>query len=169
MKKLIVSLAVIAMTAGICQADSGYEACLNSEKALKAEEKSDCSGMKYLLNPSGCFATRKKVKEQRIKCAELAVTQPARQTAAEPKPPVVTPPSPLQDPVPVKPTTAPTIRNDVQPSPPATVPSKPAPRPSSTRAESQPALSCDQLKEENARLKIENERLKAEVEQLKNR
>ncbi len=132
-------------------AGSGYDRCIKEQKALKTEENSACSGMRYLFNPSACFATQKALREYTTtgKCKKIGLAEnvdfavPAA-TAVPPVPAV--PPAPA----------AKTAENV---SPVAAIkPATEAPQPENT---------CEQLKGDNERLKAEISRLTAENEQFR--
>jgi hypothetical protein len=72
-------------------AASDYDACLMQENLLRAKEATQCSGLQYLLNPSGCYATRKSLKVfDEGKCARISRTEITLQ--AQPAGNVVTTP-----------------------------------------------------------------------------
>ena len=158
---LIVSGMVFAL-AGTALAGSGYDRCLKEEKALKAKVASDCSGLRYLLDPNSCFRTRKNLQEYTDgKCAAIGA---AEQVDLTPPPAVPeqrgsTVSAPQKAAPPAPPVAVPVI------SPPAVVTAAP-PDPAATAAPL-PGVTLGQLQEENARLKAENQRLKSEIEQLR--
>jgi hypothetical protein len=123
-------------------AASGYDTCVQEEQTLRAQEKDRCSGLSYILNPSGCFAAQKALKAHREgKCRDIVR---AGETKA-PVPPAAPPPVP-----------APAL---TAPAPPRTAGAAKEP---GTGTEQE----CDRLKAENARLRAEIERLRAEIDQL---
>ncbi|MBL0226051.1 MAG: hypothetical protein IPQ16_10915 [Geobacteraceae bacterium] len=142
MKTLLIVPALLLIT-GTALAGGGYDACVKEERTLKTQEAAECSGLRYILNPSACFATRKKVKEFAAgMCGEIIRTGKVK-AAAEPA------------------VTAASVekRSIVPPAPAA----KTAPI-----SQSAP-LTMEQLNEENSRLKTEIGRLNKENEQLRNR
>ncbi|HEY6871647.1 MAG TPA: hypothetical protein VI298_02850 [Geobacteraceae bacterium] len=124
-------------------AASGYDTCVQEEQTLRAQEKDRCSGLRYILNPSGCFAAQKALKAHREgKCRDIIR---AGETKAAPIPPAAPPP--------------------------VSAPARPAPAsPRTTDAAKEQGTGaeqeCDRLKAENARLRAEIERLRAEIDQL---
>jgi hypothetical protein len=162
MKNGLIVSCLFLLIAGDALAGSGYERCLKEEKALKAKEASDCSGLRYLLDPSSCFRTRKDLKEYTDgKCAAIGAAEQVDFSASPAVPekkasPVSAPPKPFE------------------PLPASAVPAnKPAVAVTATPlnpVESNapvPVTTISQLQEENARLKSENLRLKNEIEQLR--
>jgi hypothetical protein len=138
MKKILTVSALILLISGNALAGSEYDRCIKKEKALKAQEASECSGLRYLLNPSACFATRKVLKEYTSgKCKKIGSDENADFSvqAVIPEKKVISDVSTRQK----------EIETDV-------------PQQESTN---------EQLKEENSRLKAEISRLKAENEQLR--
>src|SRR5512133_1189926 len=76
MKNLLFAAALLLCISGTALAGLEYDKCIKEEKALKAQEAGDCSGLKYLLNPSGCFATRKLLKEEGSgKCRKIGIAE----------------------------------------------------------------------------------------------
>jgi hypothetical protein len=149
MKIMIIAITLLSLVPGVVQAGSAYDSCVKEEKGLKARETDDCNGLKYLLNPSGCFATRKKVKEFAAgQCAEIIRAGKPETVAAPAAAPVLAP----------APKTV---------EPPARTVSQPVAKTES--ATPQTTATVEQLKEENARLKAEIGRLKKENEQLRSR
>lgn len=63
MKNRLIVSTLLLLLSGNALAGVEYDNCLKKEKALKVQEASECSGLRYMLNPSGCFATRKALKE----------------------------------------------------------------------------------------------------------
>lgn len=118
---------------------SEYDKCIKEENALKAQEANDCSGLSYLFNPSGCFATQKLLKKYTAteKCKKIGVAENVDFNT-----PAVIPVKKVNDVNPVA------VKKSVH---------------ESTHNE----IGCEQLKDENLRLKEENNRLKAENEQLR--
>ena len=144
MRILTVSTLLLLISGNVL-AGSEYDRCVKEEKALKAREASDCSGLSYLVNPSGCFATQKALKEYTStgKCRKIGIAEHVDLSA----PPVT----------PAKKTGS--VGNVGTASPVA-----------AKKAElevPQQESSYEQLKDENARLKAEINRLKAEIERLR--
>ena len=158
MKNMLIAVILLSFAPGTAKAATTYETCVKEEKILKARETDDCSGLKYLLNPSGCFATRKKVREfasgtcgEIIRAGKLEMpTAPAAPAVPEKK--IIVPPA-----------TVPAAKPVIEPERPVAAATKAAPAPQI----SPPTL--EQLKEENASLKAEIRRLKLENEKLRNR
>jgi hypothetical protein len=148
-KLIVPSLLLIA---GNALAGTGYDTCIKEEKALKEQEAGKCSGLSKLLNPSGCFAAQRVLKEQAAKCAEIARIDKPEAPAA----PVVVPA------IPGKMGIAAPVPKAIEE--PARTVSKPLSKaePSVPQAPVDPEL----YKEENARLKAEIERLKSENQRL---
>jgi hypothetical protein len=63
MKNMLTVLALLLLISGTALAGSEYNRCIKEENALKAQKAVQCSGFRYLLNPSACFATQKALKE----------------------------------------------------------------------------------------------------------
>lgn len=63
MKNILTVSALLLLISGNALAGVEYDKCMSEEKGLKAEETDNCKGLRYLLNPSGCFATRKALQE----------------------------------------------------------------------------------------------------------
>ena len=63
MKTILTMSALLLLISAPAMAGSGYDGCIKEEKALKAREAGDCHGLKYLLNPSACYATQKALRE----------------------------------------------------------------------------------------------------------
>ena len=139
MKKFITIAAMVLLPSGSALAGDGYDRCVREEKALRAEVVDSCSGLRYLFNPSGCFAARKAVKGyDSDRCKKIGEAEK------------VALPSPLAA-VPEKKAGA--------------GPAQPESKPAVPRQES----DVEQLKAENDQLKVEITRLKAEIAQLRNR
>ncbi len=144
MRTILILSALLLSMAGNLMAGSGYDRCVKEEAALKAKEKDACSGLSYVLNPSGCFATRKALKEYASgKCRKIGVSEKVDLNA-----PAV---------VPAKNNTpAPTVERAGQ-----AAPVKPAPElPPKEIARERPEDEISRLKEEIGRLTAENERLR---------
>lgn len=120
-------------------AGSEYDRCIREQNTLKTEENSACNGMRYLFNPSACFATQKALREYTStgKCKKIGLAENVDFAV-----PVVIPAR--------KPDSVRQVA-EIKPEP----------------AAAQPENACEQLKDENARLKAEISRLTAENEQLK--
>ena len=117
-------------------AATGYDTCVQEEKTLQAQEKERCSGLSYIFNPSGCFATRKALKaQQEGKCRDIV-----KAAEIKPSPPIVPAPAPA-------------------------TPALPRTMNAAEKPGSGIEQECDRLKAENARLRAEIERLRAEIEQ----
>jgi hypothetical protein len=72
MKNIRIVTALLLLITGNALAGSEYDRCIKEEKELKAKEPGACGGLQYLLNPSGCFATRKALKEYAAgKCRQI--------------------------------------------------------------------------------------------------
>ena len=128
-------------------AGSEYDRCIKEEKILKDREAGDCSGLSYLFNPSGCFATRKALREYTPgKCrdigkaehVEFSIQAPVSEKKRGATSRVITAATPVND-------TADRVETEMVPQ----------------------LISLEQLQDENARLKSEVKRLKSENEQLK--
>jgi hypothetical protein len=162
MKNLLTVSALLLSVSGTALAGSEYDRCIKAEKALKAQEVGECSGLRYLLNPSACFATQKALKEYKAgKCRQIGTAENVdfNAQAVTPEKKSGSPGSPgstsktgsagrvitTDSAGNVGIVTVKKVETDV-------------PRQEST---------LEQLKEENARLKAEISRLKAENEQLR--
>ncbi len=77
MRMILALTTLILLMAGNLLAGSGYDRCIKEELALKTKEKDACSGLSYILNPSGCFATQKALKEYTSsgKCRKIGVAE----------------------------------------------------------------------------------------------
>ena len=76
MKNILTVFVLLLLISGNALAGSEYDRCIKEEKALKTKEISDCNGLKYLLNPSACFATQKVLKEYGAeKCKKIGITE----------------------------------------------------------------------------------------------
>lgn len=132
-------------------AGSGYDRCIREQNALKTEENSACNGMRYLFNPSACFATQRALREYTStgKCKKIGRAENV--DFGVPAAPAV-PQVPAATPVPAAKTAASV---------------NPAAAIQSSSETPQPETTCEQLKDENARLKAEVSRLTAENEQFR--
>ncbi|MBC8018946.1 MAG: hypothetical protein H7X83_10570 [Verrucomicrobia bacterium] len=138
MKNILIAAALLLLIAGTALAGTGYDECIKEEKALKAQEAGKCSGLKYLLNPSGCFATRKVLKGYATgKCREIGMSENVDFSV----PKVI----PEKKSINVGTSNQQKVESGA----------------------AQQESTMEQLKEENARLKAEIIRLKAENEQLR--
>lgn len=139
MKKVPAMVAMVLLSSGSVLAGDGYDRCVKEEKALRAEVVDSCSGMRYLFNPSGCFAAQKAVKDyDNDRCRKIGEAE----SVAAPSPPAAVP------------------EKDIGAG---AVPAQPESTPAVPRQES----DVERLKSENALLKAEIARLKAEIAQLK--
>jgi hypothetical protein len=145
MRIILTVSALLLLISGNVLAGSEYDRCIKEEKSLKAREASACSGFSYLVNPSGCFATQKALKEYTStgKCKEIGNAEGVDFSS----PPVI----------PTKKAGSTGTAGTVSP----------AAVKKSEREVPQPESSCEQLKDENARLRAEVSRLKAENERLR--
>lgn len=138
MKILLAASVLLILMAGNARSGSEYDRCIKEEKVLKTEEASQCSGLRYLFNPSACFATQKSLKEYAAgKCRNIGMAEKVDFSvqAVIPEKKDISAASPGQK----KAETDVPLQQD----------------------------TIEQLKEENARLKAEINRLKAENEQLR--
>jgi len=159
MRMILTASALLLLILGNAWAGSGYDSCIKEEQALKAQEASECHGFRYLLNPSACFGTQKKLKEYTStdKCRKISLAEKVDFSA----PPVIP-----EKKVTAITTTGTTTGSAVSPdgvgktgavSPLAVI--------NAETAVPQQESTCEQLKEENARLKAEVSRLTTELEQ----
>jgi hypothetical protein len=145
-------------------AGSGYDVCVTEEKALKAREASECSGFRYIFNPSACFATQKTLKEYKAgKCRQIGLGENVDFYAQ----PVV--PEKKKNSAGTTAATVTTVNVGNAASagavPSAVVIDTAAVKKATPEvAKQEPTL--EQLKEENGRLKAEVSRLTAELEQF---
>jgi len=150
MKNIVISAALLLLITGNALAGVEYDRCIKEEKALKAKEAGDCSGLKHLLNPSACYATKKVLKEYKGgKCRQIGLAEnvdfSAPRVIPEQKNP---PPVKAVSTVPVNSNASESVKKAEREAP-------------------QQAYTIEQLKEENARFKAEIDRLKTENEQLR--
>lgn len=77
MRTFVTVSALLLLLSGNALAGSEYDKCIKEEKALKIQEARDCSGLSYLLNPSGCFATQKALRNSVStgKCKNISVAE----------------------------------------------------------------------------------------------
>jgi hypothetical protein len=138
MKNMLTVSALLLLMSGNALAGSEYDRCIKEEKELKAQKASQCSGLRYILNPSACFATQKALKEYASgKCNKTGIAENVDFNAQ----PVIPEKKVISD--------ANTKQKKVETEVP------------------QQGNTIEQLKEENTRLKAEVSRLKAENEQLR--
>lgn len=145
MRIILTVSALLLLISGNVLAGSEYDNCMKEERSLKAREVGACSGFSYLVNPSGCFATQKALKEYTStgKCKKIGIAE-----GVDFSPP------------PVIPTKTAGSTGTVSGVSPAAVKQSELELP-------QQENSYEQLKDENARLKVEINRLKAENERLR--
>lgn len=150
MKNILIATALLLPIPGTALAGNSYDDCIKEERALKAKEADDCSGLKYMFNPSGCFATRKVITERTAgKCKKIGMEENVDFSA--------------QKALPAKKgsttsTGSGSAVNNVE---------NRTEKKGEREAVTQQEYTIEQLKEENARLKAENSRLRTENEQLK--
>jgi len=150
MKNVCITAALLLLITGNALAGVEYDRCIKEEKALKTKEAGDCSGLKHLLNPSACYATKRALKEYRGgKCRQIGLTENVDFSAPKVVPEQKSPP-------PV---------NAVSTVPVNSIASESVQK--AEREAPQQEYTIEQLKEENARLRAENDRLKTENEQLR--
>jgi len=138
MKNILAVTVLLLLSAVNALAGSEYDKCIKEEKALKADEASQCSGLRYLLNPSACFSTQKALKEFTSgKCKKIGISENVEFNVQ----------SVIQEKKVID--SANTRQQKVDTGLP------------------QQESTFEQLKEENARLKTEISHLKAEIEQLR--
>jgi hypothetical protein len=159
MKNILTVSALLLLISGNALAGSEYDRCIKEEKYLKAQKTSQCSGFRYILNPSACFATRKALKEYKAgKCRQIGIAENVNFST-----PTTIPEKKRIIPASVSKTESNGNTGNVT---------------SVNRVESviekktetevqQHESTIEQLKEENARLKSEISRLKSENEQLR--
>lgn len=77
MKVILTMSALLLLVSGNVWAGVEFDKCIKEEKNLKRQEAGDCSGLAYLLNPSACFATQKKLREYLStgKCKNIGITE----------------------------------------------------------------------------------------------
>lgn len=64
MRRRVTVLFVILATLGNAAtvfAGAGFDACSAEEQRLRALERANCSGLRYVFDPNSCFATRKQL------------------------------------------------------------------------------------------------------------
>jgi len=150
MRNLLTVSALLLLLPGTALAGSELDSCIKEEKALKAQEASECSGLRYLLNPSACFATQKALKEYRAgKCRQIGTAGHVDFNAQA-----------------VTPGKNSSSAGSVIPADSAGNAGIVAVKKVETDVLQQ-ETTLEQLKEENGRLKAEISRLKAENEQLR--
>jgi hypothetical protein len=147
MKNILIVTALLLLITGNALAGSEYDRCIKEEKELKAKESGACGGLQYLLNPSGCFATRKALKEYAAgKCRQIGTEENV----------VLSVPKVITEKKGSNAGSTGTV-SDIESC---------AVKKSGPEAAKQ-EYTIEQLKEENARLKGENSRLETENEQLR--
>jgi hypothetical protein len=138
MKNLLPVFALLLLISANALAGSEYDRCIREEKNLKEQEAGQCSGFRYILNPSACFATRKVLKEFTLgKCKKIGMAENVNSSAQ-------------------------TVIPEQKVSDTGRVNQKKA----ATEVPLQES-TIEQLKAENSRLKAEIIRLKTENEQLR--
>jgi len=80
----------LSLPAGTAVAGTGYDRCIAEEKALRTDAADRCSGLSYILNPSGCFIAQKALKAfdgdkcRSMRTSEKTETEPQSITVAVP-------------------------------------------------------------------------------------
>ena len=98
MKNILIVSGLLLLISGTALAGTGYDQCIHQGKLLKAQEASDCKGLRYLFDPSACFATQKALKEYTTgKCKKIGINEnvdfsvqpviPKKKIGSEPAPP----------------------------------------------------------------------------------
>lgn len=147
MKNLLIIAVVLILTSINALAGVGHDSCIKREKELKSQEADNCSGLKYLLNPSGCFATRKALKEfKAAKCTQIGSSE-----SIDVNTPKVIPQKKINN-----------LNSAVSTDSVSSVAVKKA-EPEVPQKEN----TIEQLKEENTRLKTELDKIRKENEQLR--
>ena len=160
MKNLLTLSALLLLLSGTALAGSGYDSCIKEEKALKAKEAGECSGLRQLLNPSACYGTQKALKEYKAgKCRQIGTTENVDFNARAA--------------IPEKKSSTSGSAGNTESTGSASTTVSPGNVGIVTEKKidtdvPQQETTFEQLKEENARLKTEISRLKAENEQLRN-
>ena len=154
MRMMLTVSALLLLISGSSLAGSGYDSCIKEEKDLKTRETGECRGLRYLLNPSACFATQKKLKEYTTtdRCRKIGVAEKVDFNAA-----TVVPEKKFSS--------VSTASNAGS----VGIISKPGVISPITVIKAEPAVpqqvsTCEELKDENARLKAEINRLTTELE-----
>ena len=81
---------VLSLAVGSAVAETGDDRCSAELKTLRTEAVNRCSGLSYVLNPSGCFIAQKALKAFDVdKCSALRASEktgavPQSVTVAEP-------------------------------------------------------------------------------------
>ena len=168
MKSILTVSALVLLISGNALAGSQYDACIKKVKNLKTKEASDCSGLRYLLDPSSCFRTQRELKELDGSCAAIGAAEGVDTSAPQPVPEKRVTVAP-QKPAAAPPAAAVPYKNAVSvvPMPPQKPAAQAPPVQPAVSAEPTVETTCDQARAENARLKAENNRLRAENEQLR--
>jgi len=136
MKNILTLSTLLFLMSGNALAVS--DRCIKEENTLRTQEASQCSGLRYILNPSACFATQKDLKEYTSgKCKKIGSVENVDFSAQTviPERKIISVSSVNQK----------KVQTEVP----------------------QQESTIEQMKEENARLKAEISRLKAENEQLR--
>jgi hypothetical protein len=150
MKNILIASALLLLIPVTALPGSRYDECVKEEKALKAQQAGDCSGLKYLLNPSACFVTQKALKAYSGgKCRQIGIEEKVDLSAPKAVPEKKNhPPASTVSTVPVAGNSGVSVKKEVHEVP-------------------QQEYTVEELKEENARLKVENNRLRMENDQLR--
>lgn len=153
MRMMLTVSTLLLLISGNAMAGSGYDSCIKEENTLKDRETGECRGLRYLLNPSACFATQKKLKEYTTgRCRNIGLAEKVDFSA----PPVI----------PEKKTSSVSTVNNTGS---VDIIGKPGVISPITVIKAEPAVpqqvsTCEELKDENVRLKAEVNRLTAELE-----
>lgn len=164
MKIITALLSLSILLTGHALAATDHEICVQEMNTLAKREQDRCSGLSYLLNPSGCFAAQKALKvHQSGRCREIVKTGEVRPEMQPPSPPPTDAPPVRSPPALPAPDPKPPAEPPHAETPPAT-----SPAPSAASGEGSGAVKeCGQLRAENARLTAETDRLRAELELLR--
>jgi molecular chaperone GrpE (heat shock protein) len=73
----------LSLQAGAAVAGTAYDRCIAEEKALRTEAADRCSGLSYILNPSGCFIAQKALKA--FDCDKCRAIRTSEKTGTEPQ------------------------------------------------------------------------------------
>jgi hypothetical protein len=150
MKNILIASALLLLIPVTALAGSRYDECVKEEKALKSQQAGDCSGLKYLLNPSACFATQKALRAYAGgKCRQIGTEENVEFSTPKAVPEKKNlPPASTVSTVPVAGNSGVSVKKDIHEVP-------------------QQEYSIEELKADNARLKVENNRLRMENDQLR--
>ena len=158
MKNIAMVLLLLIVMSGHVLAGSGYDTCINEEKTLKAKETAECSGLRYLLNPSACYGTQKVLKEYKAgKCRQIGI---AENVDFSTQPVILENKAGVASSASTTPNEG-SVNSVSKTESVSTVTTKKA-DPEGQKQEP----TFDQLRDENTRLKAEINRLKAELEQF---